>query len=111
MTITDPFDVLRLHLRSTAAPAEPTISDDDLIAAIVDGTFAMSFDDMAAQRSRRQRRRRRVAVGAVVAVAASGGLAVAARNWSEPAKHPESGVSCYSDYATMTNQFVLGVQS
>ncbi len=109
MNASDPFEVLRTHVRSTTSDVPPRISDADLVDAITNGRYApatiTTTGDFVPRR--RPRRRHRVAIGVAVALAASGGFAVAASNWDQKASRPERGASCYSAFSMLSSQLAL----
>ena len=108
MNVSDPFEILRTHVRSIQSDEPPVINDAELVDAITSGRYTSSLsshDFVPGLRPRRNRRR--VAVGVAVALAASGGIAVAAGNWGEEASRPERGASCYSELSTLSSQVVL----
>lgn len=113
MSPSDPFDILRNHVRSAVTDDPPRISDTELVDAIVNDRYTPSTvtttaaDDFVARRRQPRRTRRRVAVGVAVALATSGGFAVAASRWSEEASRPERGGSCYSEFTTLSSRFAL----
>ncbi len=101
--MTDPFDVLRSHVRSVALLERPDADPDDLVDAIT-GAGAPNIASRSAGSDRSQRsnvvplrspRRRRwlVATGAVVIVVA-GGAGVAAFRGERPAA-PSADVLCH----------------
>ena len=108
MNPSDPFEILRTHVRSVTSDEPPVIDDTELVNAIVSGRYTptTSTPDFV-PRLRPRRTRRRIAVGVAVAFAASGGFAVAASNWGEEASRPERGASCYSEFSLLSGQVVL----
>jgi hypothetical protein len=106
----DPFEVLRSHVRAVAVLERPSTDPDDLIAgivaleppngALVDG----SASNVVALRS--PRRRRWLAAGGAVAIVVAGGAGVAAFRGEKP-QRPNDGVVCRGSVDDMT-AVVLG---
>jgi len=77
--MTDPFDVLRTHVRAVALLERPTAAPDDLVAAITDASPSAPVIPL-----RSGHRRRWMATGGAVAIVVVGGAGVAAFRGERP---------------------------
>lgn len=103
--MTDPFDVLRSHVRSVALLEHPDTDPDDLVAQITgvaepitastrDGASVLAFPAARSPRSHGSPRRRRwLVVAGVSAIVVVGGAGVAAFVGARPST-PTAGVVC-----------------
>jgi hypothetical protein len=89
--VSDPFDLLRQHLRAEAANLEPGTSTGELVAHIT-----LEHDRSQARAPRRRRRGWLVLVAGVGAGALVGTVATASLVNHQPVTAPEAGVVCRS---------------
>jgi hypothetical protein len=105
--MSDPFDLLRGHLRGQADGVEPGTSTDELISHIT-LEYHRGPVFSAAPSSRRKRRWGAMAVSAAVFVGLGAGAAVTATVLDrQPVSEPLAGVVCRAEASTTSSAIVL----